>query len=50
MKNENIEKIEYERPRCKTLIELPFGIFIARRIRVEPEKDKSLDSRVNPLP
>lgn len=27
--------VEYERPRCKVIIELPFGLFIARRIRIQ---------------
>lgn len=28
---------DYERPRCKVLLRLPFGLFIARYVRVKVE-------------
>lgn len=41
MRNENIEKIEYEKLRCKILAELPFGFFIAKHIKIEVEAGTS---------
>ncbi len=29
--------VEYERPRCKVLLRMPFGLFIARRVRLNVE-------------
>ena len=48
--NKNIEKIEYERPRCKIVMNLPFRFFIAKRVRIERNEDMSLNPIVNPRP
>lgn len=29
-----LRKDQYERPRCNVILELPFGLFIARRVRI----------------
>ena len=29
---------DYERPRCKVLLQLPFGLFVARHVTLKLEK------------
>lgn len=42
--------MNYERPRCKVIITLPFGLFIAKRVRLLKTEGNELNPGVNPRP